>query len=131
MRRSPRNELWSAEACFRFGWRAVSKVLKGKAEASALRNRGARHEPARRTRTEDDATLVLCQERQARGHWNPGVGVALDPGRLCRRAERPEDRRPCGSASLPAQGQAGDFPPPVRRASADGALRLQATARKA
>src|SRR2546425_671558 len=131
MRRSPRNELWSAEACFRFGWRAVSKVLKGKAEASALRNRDVRHEPARRTGTQDDATLVLRQERQARGHWNPGVGIALDAGRLRRRAERSEDRRPCGSSSLPAQGQAGDFPPPVGRASADGTVRLQAAARKA
>src|SRR5438132_1163590 len=90
-----------------------------------------RHELAKRACTEDDATPVLRQERQTRGHWNPGAGVALDPGRSRRRAERPKDRRPCGSAPLPAQGQARDFPPPVGRAVADGALRLQAAARKA
>src|SRR5207249_11623651 len=122
--------LWKLASAL--GGCATAKVGRAKRkQASALRNRGVRHEPARRTGTEDDATLVLRQERQARGHWNPGVGIALDLGRLRCRAERPEDWRPSGSAPLSAQGQAGDLSPPVGGAVADGALRLQAAARKA
>src|SRR5437762_14382449 len=84
---------------------ATAKVGRAKRkQASALRNRGVSHEPAKRTRTKNDAALVLRQKRQARGHWNPGVGVALDVRRLRCRAERPEDRRPGGPAPLPAQG---------------------------
>src|SRR6266700_4768356 len=90
-----------------------------------------RHELAKRTCTEDDAALVLRQERQARGHWNPGAGVAPDPGGLRGRAEGPQDWRPCGPAPLPAQSQARDLSPPVGRAVADGTLRLQAATRKA